>query len=60
MAPGAHRAARRAAPTAYKRHPGQHHPDYRVSDVRGYPWAYVTDRTGKSIGWVFENYLACG
>jgi hypothetical protein len=24
MAPGARRAARRAAPTAYKRHPGQH------------------------------------
>jgi len=32
----------------------------RVSDVRGYPWAYITDRTGKNIGWVFENYLACG
>jgi len=32
----------------------------RVSDVRGYPWAYVTDRTGTSIGWVFEYYLACG
>ena len=28
----------------------------RVSDVRGYPWAYITDRTGKN----FENYLACG
>jgi hypothetical protein len=32
----------------------------RVSDVRGYPWAYVTDRAGNSIGWVFQNYLACG
>jgi hypothetical protein len=32
----------------------------RVPDVRRYSWAYVTDRTGKSVGWVFENYLTCG